>query len=79
MQRSIAEFIANRRWIREFRIEEGERLSKFRDGFPRSNVRITSELSSYRITKETPAQRTSLLGRDRDSSLCVQAGSDRAL
>jgi hypothetical protein len=60
--------------MREFRIEVGERLSKFRDGFPPPNVRITSELSSYRITKETPAQRTSLPGQDRDFSLCVQAG-----
>jgi hypothetical protein len=65
--------------MRELRIEESERLSKFRDDFPPSNVRMTSELSSYRITKETPAQRTSLLGQDREFSLCVQAGSDRAL
>jgi hypothetical protein len=79
VQSSIAEFIGNRRWMRELRIEESERLSKFRDDFPPSNVRMTSELSSYRITKETPAQRTSLLGQDREFSLCVQAGSDRAL
>ena len=63
----------------ESRRPEWGRLFKFRNGLPRSNVRITSELSSYRITKETPAQRTSLLGRDRDFSLCVRAGSDRAL
>jgi hypothetical protein len=34
--------------------------------FQPSDVRMTSELSSYRVAKETPARRTSLLGPDRN-------------
>jgi len=51
----------------------------FRNGFTAPDVRMTSELSSYRVRKKLLRDEPAFSGRTGTSSLGMQAGSSRAL
>lgn len=79
MQGSIAEFIGNRRRMRNPAGKNRRASANFAIAFPPSNARITSELSSYRVRKKPLRDEPAFSDQNRDFSLGVQAGFGRAL